>query len=149
MLLFRYSNYRKTNFIDEHKAVIDNNGYSWLLKAGKKSDMNKLKAIIDDGGGFILKSPHKDGNKYFVCFFTEVKNDEPNDTTFPKYYNDFLDDNYDYYGGQWFKITSIQELPDKYIGTLCLQKDGKKLEDVLPTTRTAVMFITNDMTIKL
>lgn len=149
MLLFRYSNYRRTNFIEEHKAIIEAAGYSWLLKAGKKSDMNKLNTIKEDGGAFVLKSPVKDGNKYFICFFTEVTNEEPPDTTYPEYYNDFLDDNYDFDGGQWFKVTALQELPDKYLDTLLLQKNDRKVVDVLPTTRTAVMFITNNKKIVL
>lgn len=149
MLLFRYSNYRRTDFIEEHKKVIKEAGYTWLLKAGKKSDMSKLNSIKDAGGAFVLKSPVKDGNKYYICSFSEVSCDEPYDDTYPNYYHDFLDDNYEFDGGQWFKVKGLRELPSKYIESLLLKKTRAKVVDVLPTTRTAVMFIVNDTAIEL
>ena len=141
MLLFRYSNYRKTNFISEHSNIIDSEGYTWMLKAGKKSDLKKVKAIIEDGGAIILKSPVSDGDKYYMGIFDSVTNEEPDDAAYPEYYDDFMDDNFDFDGGQWFRIVKLQPFQEKYIDKLCLQKDEKLLIDVLGTTRTAVMFI--------
>ena len=35
MLLFRFSNYKKYNFIEEHKVFLKEKGYVWMMKMGK------------------------------------------------------------------------------------------------------------------
>ena len=41
MLLFRYSNYQKYRFIDEHIKIIQQLGYVWMMKMGKKTMRKK------------------------------------------------------------------------------------------------------------
>jgi hypothetical protein len=120
-----------------------------MLKAGKRSDAKKLNSILESGGYIILKSPISDGNKYFIGKFDQILGNEPIDRMYPEYYKDFLNDNYDYSGGQWFRLTMLKELDNKYIASLIMQKDGKRILDVLNTTRTAVMFISTEIEIRL
>lgn len=153
MLLFRYNNYRKTNFIEEHKKVIDENGYVWMLKIGKKSSMEKLNKILSDGGFLVLRAPKADGSTSYLARFTEISECMPDDAAYPEYYDDFIDGegsfDFDISSEQWFKLESIKELKEKEADKLILEKTGKKVDAVIGTTRTAVMFISCDDTIKV
>lgn len=105
MMLFRYSNYRRTDFIAEHKKVISQNGYAWMLKAGKKSSTEKIDRVLTDGGYLILKSPVKEGNNYYVAIFDSFMENTPDDKNgYPEYYKNFMDDMYDALAYQWFRI---------------------------------------------
>ena len=45
MILFRYNNYKKKDFINEHKNVLNTNDYVWMLKLGKKSSIEKINKV--------------------------------------------------------------------------------------------------------
>lgn len=146
MLLFRFSNYNKYSFIDEHLNEINNNKYVWMLKAGRKSNMVKIADIIKQGGYMILKAPKADNGKYYVARFTEVQELMPEDKKYPEYYEEFMDDMYS--EEQWFKLTEISELADSDVNKLVLEKNSSSVSDVISTTRTSVMFIKNKEDIK-
>ena len=57
MLLFRFSNYKRYLFIEEHISILHDNGYVWMLKLGRRSNINKIKSISDNGGWLILREP--------------------------------------------------------------------------------------------
>lgn len=142
ILLFRFSNYWTNDFIKDHKAIIDNAGYVWMCKQGKRSSIETIRSIIQDGGCIVLKEPDKRGGKYFIGHFTEITEDQPDDINhFPAYYLSELHLNRTL--AQWIKIDAIHSLPSSYIGTLYLQKNGKKLTDQINRTSSAVMYITN------
>ena len=142
MMLFRYSNYRRTDFIAEHKKVISQNGYAWMLKAGKKSSTEKIDRVLTDGGYLILKSPVKEGNNYYVAIFDSFMENTPDDKNgYPEYYNNFMDDMYDALAYQWFRIRNIYRMEAVEADKIVLQTNNKKISEVLETTRTAVMFV--------
>lgn len=149
MLLFRYSNYRKTDFIEEHNSVIAQFGYTWMMKAGKKSDLKKVKSVQDDGGFLILKSPVKNGNKYYLAVFDDFLDETPHDDTYPEYYNEFMEDMWDVSSYQWFKLKSIFQVPEEEVNKIVLKANGKAIKDVMSSTRTAVMFVENIDSIEL
>ena len=68
---------------------------------------------------------------------------------YPEYYTEILDneDDEDFYNPnavfQWFKIEMILELNDNDANNLVISKSDKKVNEVIGTTRTAVMFIKN------
>ena len=68
MLLFRFSNFGKYKFIDEHINIIRENGYVWMLKMGRKSNIDKLKLIKKAGGWIILREPKADGAKSCLLY---------------------------------------------------------------------------------
>lgn len=149
MLLFRFSNYGKNSFINEHKAVIDEYGYVWMLKIGKRSSLTKLHAIKDAGGWLVLRSPKADGSVSYIARFTDVSEEEPNDFCYPRYYNDIFDgDEDEYYNPnavyQWFKIESLAQMEKTDVEHLVISKTGKIVNEIIGTTRTAVMFIKNN-----
>lgn len=154
MLLFRFSNYGKNSFINEHRNVLNENGYVWMLKLGKRSSVEKIKAIIKNGGWLVLRSPKADGSISYLAKFSEISEEEPFDPIYPEYYDEILDeDDEDFYNPnavyQWFKIERIEELSEDDAESLVVSKTGKKVNEVIGTTRTAVMFIQNSKQIKL
>ncbi len=150
MLLFRYSNYRRTDFIAEHNKVISKNGYSWMLKAGKKSSTDKIDRVLADGGYLILKSPIKEGNNYYVAIFDSFVENNPDDKNgYPEYYKYFMDDMYDALAYQWFRIRGIYRMDASQADKIVLQTNNKRIPEVLETTRTAVMFVQSTDIIRL
>lgn len=155
MLLFRFNNYRKYSFINQHKEVLDKYGYVWMLKIGKRSSIDKIQSVIASGGWIVLRSPKADGSVSYIAKFSEILEEEPTEPVYPEYYNEILDneENEDYYNPnavyQWFKLENIQELSETNAETLVISKTGKKLNDVIGTTRTAVMFVRNGKQIAL
>ena len=150
MLLFRFNNYRKHSFIKQHLSVLEEYGYVWMLKVGKRSSVEKIQSIIKCGGWLVLRSPKADGSICYLAKFSEISEEEPIDPVYPEYYNEILDgeeDDADYYNPnavyQWFKLEKIRELSEEAAENLVISKTGKKVNDVIGTTRTAVMFVRN------
>lgn len=153
MMLFRFSNYKRYKFIEEHEKIIKGKGYVWMLKNGKRSSIQKIKDVQDQGGWLILRSPKADGGVGFLAHFTEISENDPKDAVVPTYYSELLnDENLDMnYGGkhQWFKIDSIKHLNSEISENLILNTSGNRVADVIDTTRTAVMFVHNDKAIEI
>lgn len=151
MLLFRYSNFKKYKFIDEHQRIIEMSKYVWMMKLGKKTSSTKIREIIDCGGYIVFKAPVADGEIFFIGKFSEFCEDMPEDTLhMPEYYSEIADDeNFGYAPTQFFKLHSISPLADKHVAKLRLEKNKKRLLDVIGTTRTAVMFIENEEEINI
>lgn len=145
MLLFRFSNYGKNKFIDEHIKVLNDKGFVWMMKIGKRTNVDKINEILRQGGYLVLKSPVRDGEKYYLAQFTEVKECEPDEEYAPEYYSDIYQDEL-LNGGtlQIFKIKRIEELNEKMVKHLRLKLNGRLVADVIKETRTSVMFIEND-----
>lgn len=140
-LLFRFGNYWDVDFIAEHKKIIIEQGYVWMLKTGKKVSLDKLNAILEDGGYVILKESKQAGNRYYLGTFTEVTLDNPEDARHcPDYYQ-----NVKSYSQEWFKITSIGALDEANVETLLLSNSGKALKDVIDRTSSSFMFVENNM----
>lgn len=147
ILLFRFSNYRNNSFLLSLEEILQQKGYVWVLKSGRKSDNKKILQILEQGGWFVLKEPKSDGGKYFISKFDEYTEDIPDDKNFPGYYNDIISENG--FQGQWFKLTLIKELSNKDVLNLKIAKTEKSVIEVIQNTRTAVMFTKNKSIIKI
>lgn len=154
MLLFRYSNFSKHAFLPELEAVIKEKGAVWMLKAGKRSSFSRLEEIRKNGGWLVLRAPKSDGSKSYIAKYIEVSEEDPADGCYPEYYEDILFGEDDKFLDiaptfQWFKLTLIKELSEKDANKLVVAKTGKSVNEVIVTTRTAVMFIKNSADIKI
>ena len=156
MLLFRFSKYKHYSFIDEHTTILQKNGRVWMLKLGKRSSINKLNSIVENGGWLVLHAPKSEGSKNYIARFTEMVEDKPSDSCYPNYYKEILENaeaGISIYvtepSYQWFKIDYIQPVDDDFTSDLLISKTGKKVNDVINTTMTAVMFVKNDVPIDL
>ena len=147
MLLFRYSNYQKYRFIDEHTKIIHKAKYVWMMKMGKKTSVEKIKDIIKNGGYIVFKAPVADGNLFYIGKFVDFSEELPNDEKhMPKYYSEI---NFWDAPTQFFKLVDIVPLDEEYVASLRLEKNKKKVLDVINETRTAVMFIENEKDINV
>lgn len=144
MLLFRFRDFGKYDFIDTHREFIEKNGYVWLLKIGKKTSSERLSEIQREGGWMILRSPKADGGKSYVVKFVSFTEETPNDGMFPEYYEEVINSE-DFWEAtcQWFKIDRIISLSDEFSKTLVMAKTQKPIDEVIGATRTAVMFVKN------
>lgn len=152
MLLLRYTNYKKYNFVAEHQKVLDEEGTVWMLKIGKNIPEAKLKDFYSDGGILILRSPKASGSKYYAVEIDKWFNGEPDfEMVYPEYYEKMLDDEdvwtMDSLEGTWFKINSISELPDSASSHFSLISNGKMVQDVLSSTRSSMIYIKSDINI--
>ena len=146
MMVFRYNNYQKKNFILEHSEVLKKNDYVWMLKSGKKSSEEKISNVLENGGYMILKAPKAEGGETYIAKFVETTEKTPKDKNYPKYYENILyETKYSYREtfSQWFKVVKISKLDYNNIDKLVLLKGKKPLSEILNNCMTAVMFVEN------
>lgn len=140
ILVLRYNNYKNYGFIQEHIDVIAAETKTWMLKLGKPLASNALKSVIEDGGYIIFKAPKKDGNIFFLgqmdMFYIGEKKEE---FIYPMYYEDLFKEGYES-NGTWMRIKQITEINASEVNKLVLKKNGKRVNDILGCTRTAVIY---------
>ena len=148
MLLFRFRSYGKNNFIESHKKILNEKKYVWMLKLGKRTSTEKLRDILDEGGWLILRAPKSEGSKSFIARYVAFSENKPEDMIYTEYYQEIIDDEEsEYFEGnsimQWFKINLLTEIDEVTADMLVMAKSEKKVNEVIGTTRTAVMFVKN------
>lgn len=141
-LVLRYTQFQRYSFIKEHEGVIKKEGYTWMLKTGRKIPLSSLNNICQSGGFVVLKAPKKAGGMYHIAVISEYKNGMP-DTLFkyPEYYKELTNEtNIHPLEGTWLRVDRIIELPSEYIENLLLCRNHNKVVDVISATRTSVMY---------
>lgn len=155
MILFRYNNYKSFSFITEHQSVLKQNGYVWMLKIGKKSSEDKIKKVQAAGGWIILRAPKSDGGISYISHFTVCCAEQPSDHCYPQYYEDLIksrNEAFDFFEDPsftWFRIDSITDFAVENSKKLVMAVNGKSVDKVIETTRTAFMFIKNNSPIMI
>lgn len=154
MLLLRFSNYKHFDFVSEHKKVLSENGYVWMLKIGKRIPDKRLTEVFNEPSALILKAPKDAGGKYYVAVVERTVNSSPTDgMVYPAYYNELIDDENmwiaDSLDGTWFCIVSMEQLPDEMVSHLRLSSNDKAVEDVLSKTRSATVYVYSEDDIEL
>lgn len=152
--LIRYNNYKKTDFIEEHNKVVDENGYVWMLKAGRKLVESKLSKVFNDTAMLILKAPKSaGGNYYYTQIFDYRFGKLEADMKSPEYYNKLVDDEkiwqIDSLEGTWLKISRIQRLSNEIAKEFKLISNNKYIDDVIGSTMSATLYIQSDKTLEL
>ena len=128
--------------------ILNEKKYVWMLKLGKRTSTEKLRDILDEGGWLILRAPKSEGSKSFIARYVAFSENEPEDMIYPEYYQEIIDDEEsEYFEGnsimQWFKINLLTEIDEVTADMLVMAKSEKKVNEVIGTTRTAVMFVKN------
>lgn len=145
MLLFRYNNYFKYSFIEEHKKIIEKENYVWIMKIGRPCNQSRLDNVTNNGGHIILKSPRKDGDNYYIGKYVEVINSFPDKRQcMPNYYK-CMEEKGELLGLkiQCFKVIKIEKLDSKDVEKIVMLVNDRKVSEVIAETRTAVMFVYN------
>ena len=142
MLVLRFSNYKKYDFLQEHKNVINRDGATWFLKLGKPVPQKSLEEILAGSKSLILKSPKVQGDKYYYCKMLDARNTKPDSTmAYPDYYHELMDDMFWFsFEGTWIKVNGFQELKDDEISKLRLVSNNRLLSEVLQQTRTTMLY---------
>ena len=131
-LFLRISDFKKYNFLEEHKKILDKEGFVWLLKFGKNVKPDYLKELKNNKGGLILKSSPKNGNQFYYCLFDKTEVDDS--LKFPNYYNEvFEHENYyleDLVKTQsWFRITKMFPIDDNLLKNIETCSSHKLLKE--------------------
>lgn len=144
IMTIRYTQYRSIDFIAEHKKLIDRHGSVWMLKVGRKIPIISLEEVARESGLIILKAPKVAGGKYYIAPLIHYHNGMPlQDFNYPKYYEDMIDSQREYeisLDGTWLEIGRIVSLPADALNSMLMKKSGKKLLDVIGSTRTSIMY---------
>lgn len=154
ILLFRYNNYKNYDLIKEHKEKLSKAGSVWVLKTGKYMPETKVKMIMESGGLMLLRAPKKSGGGYTYAHIKSVYAGTPKkDMNYPEYYNEMLMDDslwiVDSLDGTWFEIDMLADVPSNASEHIHLLSNGKLVEDVIKTTRSAMMYVTSDSDIEI
>lgn len=151
IMVFRYSQYKSYDFIEEHQKIINIAGATWMLKFGKQIPASVLESLREQKGGLLLKAPKLAGGGYYYCIVQDCFNGVSNsEMSFPEYYKYVLRDGYqNRLEGTWFKISSIMKVKPEIGRHLKLISNNRILDDVIQETRTVVMhtFSENEISI--
>lgn len=140
-ILFRFKPFSNKDFIDEHNAVLKKYGKVWVWKVGKPIPTHTVRAVIENDGGLILKSPKKDGDRYYYCHLIDYIQEKPTDShLYPKYYEQIQVSEFEPWDSEsWFCIDSLDEVTPQEVEQLCLCSNNRKVVDVIKETRTVIM----------
>ena len=154
VLLIRYNNYKKTNFIEEHNKIACSKGYVWMLKAGRKLVESKLSKIKNESSLLILKAPKGDGGEYYYSEIMEFRyGDQIQKDESPEYYGKLVGDEklwqIESLDGTWLKLHAIKPLDEDIVEKFKLLSNKKKLIDVIGSTMSSAMYVYSDEDITL
>lgn len=143
-LFLRMSNFQNFDFFEEHNKIIEEKGYVWILKMGRKIDKNYLKELIKNDSGIIIKKPSRLDDRLFYCKLESI--DYDNSSIFPDYYYDYL--TYNGYkvsdltnnNSCWFKISEISLIPESIADSLVVSKNNNSLKNAAINSRTPYIF---------
>ena len=126
--------------------MIQQHGNVWMLKTGKMIPDQKMASIILNNGFLALRAPKADGSKYYFASVIDAFNGPcKKDMIYPLYYEEMLNDEdmwaVDSLEGSWFKINKILEIQPQLVGNFYLVSNGKRVEDVLSSSRTSVTYV--------
>lgn len=142
LLVLRFSTYKKYDFIEEHRKIIDATGSVWILKIGRKVPNKTLAEIQSKSAGLILKAPKVAGGKYYYCKMINSLNSKPTDEMeFPSYYRQLMKDMYWFsMDGTWIKVAEFVELTNEEVAELKLLSNNRSLDEVFTETRTTMLY---------
>lgn len=138
LLLVRYSDFLFGNCIEEHKKIIDKNGYCWFGKVGKQKPSKKLCDIVlnNERPMIFLHS----AKKSFICDVETIVFDKPDDNVYPPYYNDILFDKNNY-PSAYFKIKSCYEIEKNVLDNFIVSSSRNFLPSSLHSSMNSIFLV--------
>ncbi len=143
MFLIRFNLLGITDAIERHIYLLNENGYVWLMKRGRKAVDAKLNRVLCNGGFLVLKEPKNSGDRYFLCTIDAYQNSKPDENDmWPEYYNKY---SYNAERTQWFRIRKMRPLETNEINSIVFDSNNERVTSVINHTSTAFMFVHNDI----
>lgn len=140
MLLFRFGRGLTPSNLNEHKQLIAQNGYVWLMKTGKNPRPEKIKSALDCGGFIIIRESKHFGGIYYLAHCVCVKCGAIKDfDSIPEYYKKRLITN-----ATWYKLDLICDLDEEYVKGLIIQSNAHKVVEYIDKTSSSFMIIQNE-----
>lgn len=140
MLLFRFGSGFTPSCLEEHKQLIAQNGYVWLMKTGKNPRPEKIKSVLDDGGYIIIRESKQFGGIYHLAHCICVETGSINDfDSIPEYYKQRFITN-----ATWYKLDAIYNLDDSYAKVLTIQSNTHKVIEYIDKTSSSFMIVQNE-----
>ena len=154
LLLLRYNEYRKYDFMKEHGEILKKNGCVWLLKVGKPLPEKSMDSIMESGGWIVFRGPKARGGKLYIAHCREYFNGLPNEKMkYPQYYEEMIDDEDTWFvddlHGTWLCIDYLAEKTSEISKHLFLLSNQKSAIDVLNVTRSSVMYVFSDVDVQV
>lgn len=150
IMVMRYNSVSGVDFVKAHNDVTATQGACWMLKLGHKIPSSSLNQTIDAGGALILRTPKKEGDKYFLCRLLGYHQGSPTDEMkYPTYYEQIFQGDPQAKDGSWIRIGEINQLNCDVARGLKLLKNDKPLHQALAETRTVVLYVYSDSEIVL
>ena len=106
ILCMRFVNVGSYDCIEEHKTLLNKNGFVWFGKIGNKPTDKALNRMIEDNSNYVLL---KEPKKAYICTFETYQHDIPSEG-YPAYYSTEILPNREF--SIWFKLLSINEVKD-------------------------------------
>ena len=149
ILLIRYNNYKKMDFIEEHNKIAKENNYVWMLKAGRKLVKKKLDKVKNESSIVILKAPKNVGGQYYYAKIIDYQYGEREKDGFsPDYYSNLVDDEKLWQivslDGTWLKLGEIKPLKSEFVDSFSLLSNGKDVKEVISSTMSSTLYITSN-----
>ncbi|MDD5792673.1 MAG: hypothetical protein PUD22_08830 [Erysipelotrichaceae bacterium] len=138
MLLVRYSDFLFSNCIEEHKKIIEKNGYCWFGKVGKQKPSKKFCDIVlkNERPMIFLHS----AKKCYICDVENIVFEKPDDNAYPEYYNDILYDKGNY-PSAYFKIRSCYEIEKAVLSNFIVSSSRNLLPSSLHSSMNSIFLV--------
>lgn len=124
ILLLRYSNYHGIDTIDEHKKVIDKNGYCWFGKIGKIPSQKYISTFQKEEDNIAYLYTY---GILHECRISEISFERPIDGT-PSYYEHELYIKEDLTPQIFFKLDYIKEADVDILDNYLVVSSGKDIK---------------------
>ncbi len=124
-IFFKFVDYGKLSYVDEHKKVLDEKGTVGFIKLGKAVNHYKAKDVIESNGGIIFRGSYKKNEgKYYYCHLVKFEQFN-NKINCPKYYDDLYEP--EKREADCFIVDSMYEIPEKEIDNFITISNEKPL----------------------
>ena len=149
VLILRISNFRSFSFVEEHTKLLAAGEGVWILKTGKLIPEKALSSIIEAGGTLFLRTPKKQGGRWYLSHFDKYRIGEPSsDMNYPAYYQLLCSqEEIQSLYGTWKQKKKIEEVGEDVVSHLTLRANGHSVLDIINTTRTAYLYAESDVNI--
>lgn len=140
-VVIRVNDFRGHSFVEEHQHIIEQDGYVWMLKIGRKISGVSIQ-ILDKYGQLIIKEPKKNGGKFYACHVLDVKQGRIDEMKHsPEYYTDLEAEGIEL-NGTWMKVDTLIQIGDSATDNIVLTKSKIKMIDICNCTRSPVLDVT-------
>ena len=124
-IFFKFIDFGKLSYVDEHKKVLDEKGNVSFIKLGKAVNHKKAQDVLDSNGGIIFRGSYKKNEgKYYYAHLVSFQtfNKELN---CPKYYDELYEP--EKREADCFTVDSMIEIPEDKIDKFITVSNEKPL----------------------